>query len=60
MVSQSDFQVSDEDTDDSSVLSEGSDDEGHHRIKPPVMSPLSPVYPTADPDSWKRAGNCHN
>ena len=51
------FQVSDEETEDSSVLSEGTDEEGHHHIPAPVMSPLSPVYPTADPSSWKRAGN---
>ena len=49
------FQISD--SDDSSALSEGSDNEDHHRIKAPIMSPMSPVYPTADPDSWKRAGN---
>ena len=48
--------MSDEETEDSSILSEGTDEEGHYRVRAPVMSPLSPVYPTADPGSWKRAG----
>ena len=51
-------QVSDEETEDSSVLSEGTDEEGRYHVRAPVMSPLSPVYPTADPGSWKRAGKC--